>query len=139
LPLILPFAVGIVSAAFLWKWRRADAEVTIRIKNPMELGSAIKFALIFALILFMSRAADYYFGSSGVYAAAALAGLADVDAFTVSAANLARENILTQGTAASSILLAGAANTAVKGAIAVVVGGRTLRAPVLPIFLALFL
>jgi uncharacterized membrane protein (DUF4010 family) len=139
LPIILPFAVGIVSAAFLWKRPREDAEVTIRIKNPMELGSAIEFALLFALILFMSRAADYYFGSSGVYATAVVAGLADVDAFTVSAANLARENILTQATAASSILLAGTANTAVKAAIAMVMGGRTLRPAILPIFLALFL
>jgi uncharacterized membrane protein (DUF4010 family) len=64
----------------------------------------------------------------------ALAGLADVDAFTISAAGLARQGVLAQSTAGPSILLAGAMNTLVKGGIAAVLGGPGLRRIILPIF-----
>jgi uncharacterized membrane protein (DUF4010 family) len=106
-------------------------------KNPMELWSAIKFGLFFAVVLFLSRSAYHYFGATGVYIAGGISGLADVDAFTISAAGLAQQGVLTHGTAGASIMLAGAMNTLVKGGIAAVVGGPALRRVTFPIFAAI--
>jgi uncharacterized membrane protein (DUF4010 family) len=134
IPLVLPVAAGTGAGAFLWKQKGAEQEAALEVKNPMELGSAIKFGLVFAVVLFVARAAYQYFGTSGIYAAGALAGLADVDAFTISAAGLAQQGVLAQSTAGASILLAGATNTLVKGGIAAVLGGPALRRVILPIF-----
>ncbi|MBZ5669428.1 MAG: MgtC/SapB family protein [Acidobacteriia bacterium] len=139
LPMALPVVIGVGVGILLWRQKGAQQETALEVKNPMELGSAIKFGLIFAGVLFISRAAYYYFGSSGIYAAGALAGLADVDAFTISAAGLARQGVLARSTAGGSILLAGAMNTLVKGGIAAFLGGRALRRVILPIFVAMVL
>jgi len=139
LPMALPVAIGAGVGIFLWRQKGGQQEDALQVKNPMELGNAIKFGLIFAVVLFISRAAYYYLGSSGIYAAGALAGLADVDAFTISAAGLARQGVLARSTAGGSILLAGAMNTLVKGGIAAFLGGRALRRVILPVFVAMAL
>jgi uncharacterized membrane protein (DUF4010 family) len=139
LPIIFPTAVGAVAGLYLWTRKRGDTETQLQVKNPMELASAIKFGLVFGVVLFVSRAAYHYFGSSGVYFAAALAGMADVDAFTISAARLAEQNVLAPATANATILLAGAMNTLVKGGIAVFLGGKNLRSIIIPAFVALFI
>jgi uncharacterized membrane protein (DUF4010 family) len=105
----------------------------------MELWSAIKFGLMFAVVMFASRAGYHYFGSSGMYVTGVLAGLVDLDAFTISAARLAHDSILAPNTANASILLACATNTLVKGGIAVALGGRPLSKVIIPIFATLAL
>ncbi|MFB3924271.1 MAG: MgtC/SapB family protein [Terriglobia bacterium] len=135
----MPALVGVGVAVYLWRSKAAEGEAQLKVKNPMDLGQALKFALLFAVVLFVATAAHHYFGSAGVYIASALAGLTDVDAITVSMARLARENVLVPSTANASILLACAMNTLVKGGIAVVIGGKPLRPVIAPIFLALFI
>jgi uncharacterized membrane protein (DUF4010 family) len=139
LPIAVPTIAGVGVGLVLWKRRIGQAEARLQVKNPMELGRAVQFALLFAVVLFVSKAAHHYFGSAGVYAASALAGLADVDAITVSMARLAHDGVLVHSTANASILLASAINTLVKGGIAAVIGGRALRAVIGPIFLGLAL
>jgi uncharacterized membrane protein (DUF4010 family) len=139
LSMALPAVVGVGGAIILWKQKSGEQDAALPVKNPMELGSAIKFGLVFAVVLFVARAGYHYFGTSGIYAAAALAGLADVDAITISAAGLAREGVLTPSTAGAAILLAGAMNTLVKGGIAAVLGGPALRRVIVPVFAALTL
>jgi len=139
LPIALPALTGIALALFLWLKKGARGEAALHVKNPMELGSAIKFGLIFAVVLFISKAANQYYGSSGVYVAGALSGMADVDAFTVSAARLAHDSVLAPRTANAAILLAGAMNTLVKGGIATWLGGQALRRVIIPVFAVLFL
>jgi uncharacterized membrane protein (DUF4010 family) len=74
-----------------------------------------------------------------MYVTGVLAGLVDVDAFTISAARLAHDSILAPNTANASILVACATNTLVKGGIAVVLGGRPLSKVIIPIFATLAL
>jgi len=138
LPILAPGILGIGMGLFLWRKRESGADARLDVKNPMELGQAVKFALLFAVVLFGASAAHHYFGSTGVYIASGLAGLTDVDAITVSMARLARENVLAPGTAGASILLACAMNTLVKGGIAVLTGGASLRRVIMPLFAALF-
>ncbi len=138
-PIAIPAATGLLAGAYLWRKKSETAAATLEVKNPMELGSAIKFGLLFAAVLVAARAAHHYFGSTGLFIAAGLAGLTDVDAITISTARLARDGVLATSTANAAILLASAANTVVKGGLAVSLGGKALRAAILPIFLTMVL
>jgi uncharacterized membrane protein (DUF4010 family) len=139
LPLVLPILVSLGAGLYLWRKKGVPARASLDVKNPMELGAAIQFALLFAVVLFVARAAQARWGTAGVYIASALAGLTDVDAITLSSARLARDQILANSAATASILLAGGMNMLVKGGIAAVLGGKALRAVILPVFLTVSL
>jgi uncharacterized membrane protein (DUF4010 family) len=139
LPMALPFLVGAGIAIFLWERKTSEREATLHVKNPMNLWTAIKFGLIFAVVMFVSKAGYQCFGTSGIYLAGGLAGLVNPDAFTISAAQLVTERTLEPNTANASILVACASNTLVKGGIAVVLGGRPLGKVIIPIFVTLML
>src|SRR5690349_24003257 len=68
-----------------------------------------------------SHYARGWFGHTGLYATAALAGLVDVDAITVTAATLAD---MPGGVIVAVILIAAAVNTLVKVAITLALGPR---------------
>jgi uncharacterized membrane protein (DUF4010 family) len=91
-------------------------------KNPFDLPSALQFAVFMALILLLSTLAARYLGSSGLLGFAALSGLADVDAITLSLARM-QEPAISIELATDGILLAAIVNTAVKTAIAGLSGG----------------
>jgi uncharacterized membrane protein (DUF4010 family) len=139
LPMALPFLVGTGMSVFLWERKTSEREAALHVKNPMELWSAIKFGLIFAVVMFVAKAGYQYFGSSGIYMTGVLAGLVNPDAFIISAAQLAAVKTLAPNTANASILAACASNTLVKGGIAVVSGGRAVGRVVIPIFTILTL
>jgi uncharacterized membrane protein (DUF4010 family) len=120
-------AVGGVGVC-LWLWLRSDRVRTsaqeLAVSNPFELGAALSFALLFAIILLGSKAASVYLGTAGTYATGVLAGTTDVDAITLSMAKLAGPaGGLSHQVAATTIFLATASNTVVKGVMAVVAGG----------------
>ncbi len=131
--IVILTASGLAATALLLFGKRKQTTGEVKLKNPFELMSAIKFGLIFAVILFVSKAAQQYLGSGGVYLAAGLAGLTDVDAITLSMANLAKES-LSEDTAAIAILIAVVTNTIVKAGIAFVLGASALRRYTLPGF-----
>jgi len=95
------------------------------VKNPFELGSAIKVGLVFGVVLLVTKAANVYLGAEGLYLAAAISGATDVDAVVISSAKLATNGI-SQVVAASAITIAIAANTIVKTIMAWSIGGRPL-------------
>jgi uncharacterized membrane protein (DUF4010 family) len=74
----------------------------------------------------------------GVFASAGLAGLADVDAISISLAELHRAGGLT-GAAAPAIGVAAVVNTIVKVILATTLGGRELSRVVAPSLLAALL
>jgi uncharacterized membrane protein (DUF4010 family) len=86
----------------------------------------VKFALLFAAVLWVSKAAQSYAGSTGIYLAAVLAGTTDVDAITLSSADLTKTNGLDPRVATTAIFLASLTNTAAKGILASVLGGWKL-------------
>jgi len=112
--------------AALLLWLRSRGEPThagaLQVSNPFALGTALRFALLFAAVLLASKAASTYLGTGGAYAAGVLAGATDVDAITLSMAALARGG-LAERVAATTIFLGIASNTVVKGVMAVVTGG----------------
>jgi uncharacterized membrane protein (DUF4010 family) len=134
LPMAVPFVLGTGIAIFLWERRTSEREAALHVKNPMDLWSAIKFAVIFAVVMFASKAGYEYFGTSGIYVTSVLAGLVNPDAFIISAAQLASVKTLAPGTANAAIIASCASNTLAKGGIAVMSGGRPLGRVIIPIF-----
>lgn len=119
----------LVSVAFaLWLARRpmpADGPETdggengLDIQNPLNLRAAATFAILLSAVSVAAAALEELFGARGVFALAAVSGLADVDAITLS---------MTQGTmavelAVLAILTAVAVNTASKAVLARLAGG----------------
>jgi uncharacterized membrane protein (DUF4010 family) len=137
-PLFLPFAaMGLVAAgaaALIYlrsdpDGKGASARDNLRVANPFSITSAAKFAAFFAVVLVAVKIAQDNFSDSGVYAVAALAGLTDVDAITLSMAELARTG--SAQVAVIAIVIASLVNTAVKCGIAFVLGGPALGRPLL--------
>ena len=85
--------------------------------------------MLFAAVLLLVKLAQFYFPGGGVYVLAALAGLTDVDAITLSMAEYARSNART--VAALAVVIASISNTVVKCGMVTALGGAGLRRPVL--------
>ena len=115
---------GISSLLLLWHSRR-DAKATRRqeiYKNPFELPEVLRFGAILAVVGLAVVLARQYFGDQGLLAVAALSGVADVDALTLSVARMRDAG----NVAATAILLTVAVNTVAKSIYAGVAGGFKL-------------
>lgn len=96
-------------------------------RNPLHVGAALQMALLFQVVLSLVSAAEVWFGQTGLYASAAVLGLTDVDALTVSMAM--RTSTGTPATVAAVALVLGiTANALVKATIAVTVGRGRFKA-----------
>jgi uncharacterized membrane protein (DUF4010 family) len=113
---MLAFAVpGLAVCAWLWGRARSPETASVAAgANPFELGQAIRFGLVFGVITFAAKAAQIYLGSAGLYLAGVLAGLTDVDAISLSMAQLSLADPASSEPALRTILLAVASNTAFK-------------------------
>jgi uncharacterized membrane protein (DUF4010 family) len=133
LPLSATGAAGAAYGAWLHFSDRASPETEIQFSNPFEVGPALRFGLLYAVVLLVSRAAQLEFGDRGVLLSALVAGVADVDAITLSLSELSRTS---QGlgleAAASGVMVAAMANTALKGGIVLVTASSSLRRRVWP-------
>ncbi|MEK7797345.1 MAG: DUF4010 domain-containing protein, partial [Nitrospirota bacterium] len=97
----------------------------VSLRNPFELGSALKFGLFFAVVIFAAKAAHVFLGEKGLYASSVVAGSTDVDAILLSVVQFHKEGLLT-ATAVTAITLGAITNTVVKAGIAGWLGGRSL-------------
>ena len=136
----LAFAVGLLCIASLgacyWLWRRRQQAERGEVNagnNPFELGEAIKFGLLFGVVVLIAKAAQVYFGDAGLYLAAGIAGLTDVDAITLAMADLANADQSNVVTAARAIIIAVMANTLTKSGMSIGLGSPELRRITLPI------
>jgi uncharacterized membrane protein (DUF4010 family) len=109
----------------------------IRLRNPLELSQAVKFGVLLTVILVLSEAFRSSMGQAGIYTLAAVAGLADVDAMTLSLARMSPQELpLTAAVLAAMIVTT--VNTITKGVMVRTIGGKDLGWKVLgPMALAL--
>jgi uncharacterized membrane protein (DUF4010 family) len=119
-------AAGVVMlAAGGWLvWRRTDGaedKPLLELKNPFDLGTALKLAGFIAVISLLAKIVSETVGDAGVLVVAAVSGLADVDALTLSMTRLAPGSVAA-ATAALAIAIAAGVNTVVKAAMATTVG-----------------
>jgi uncharacterized membrane protein (DUF4010 family) len=137
-PMVAMAAVGLAGALVLRLAApaRRDSRPDIQgIANPLELGMALKFGAFLAVVVVVTRYFQDWFGAAGVYTVAALSGVTDVDAVTISVARMANAD-LASAVATGAIVTAASVNTAIKGGIALVVGGRRVGLRVIAVYLA---
>jgi uncharacterized membrane protein (DUF4010 family) len=138
LPLLAAALVLAAYAAFLYIRHKDDSSQEVTLVNPFELKPALTFGVIYAAILLVSRAAQIYFGEIGIYISSALAGLADVNAVTLTMAELSSQpEASSMGgveleIAAEAVILAALSNTVVRSIMVYVTGASALRRFMLP-------
>jgi uncharacterized membrane protein (DUF4010 family) len=119
---IAAVALGLPSLVLLRpRAQTSDGRREIAVRNPFELGTALKLAGFIAVIMLVSKVVVEHVGERAVLAVAALSGLADVDAVTLSLARMARDGV-SPAIAVAGIAIAVAVNTLVKVAFAAIVG-----------------
>jgi uncharacterized membrane protein (DUF4010 family) len=136
-PPLLAMMVGMAGVGLVLRLR-VGGELTAPAPDepPSDLRSAVVFGALYAVVLVCVAFARRHFGDSGLYAVAAVSGLTDMDAITLSSAQLVGRGELEVGQAWRMILVGGMANLVLKGGIAVVAGHRALRRPLLVSFAA---
>jgi len=145
LPLVWPALaamglVGLLYAAYLYFSQNAIDEEELSLSNPFELGPAIKFGLIYALVLLVTKAAEIYIGEEGIFITSFFAGLADVDAITLSISDLTRlGGSISLATGKVAVILATLSNTLSKGVLVFSLGSKTLRKFVWPIIVLMLI
>jgi len=133
---LVPFAVMAVVvggfAAYLY-FRGGSVDTaargSLKVQNPFSLTEAAKFAALFAVVLLAVKIVQEHFPPSGLYAVAALAGLTDVDAITLSMSEFAKAG--DAGVAVMAIVIAALTNTLVKCGMAFFFAGPALGKPLL--------
>ena len=116
------------AGVLLWR-QRSDAASSkageIAVSTPFTLTQAAKFGLLFAAVLLVVKIVSDLELPGGLYVVAALAGLTDVDAISLSMAQHARGGATLVATIA--IVIATLANTVVKAGMAASIGSAGYR------------
>jgi uncharacterized membrane protein (DUF4010 family) len=144
IPFVVMGLAGLSAAAFFYRRSTrmrpgvARTSTDVPLKNPFSLTKAATFGLIFAIILLAVKIAESRFSSQGLYLVSILAELTDVDAITLSLANLAKSGG-DRTTAVNAITLAAMANTLAKCGLVFALSSRALKSRILPASLAIIL
>jgi uncharacterized membrane protein (DUF4010 family) len=136
--LILPLSAlslaGFIFCAVQYRWRTdavkqsAQAMHLAASANPLELGAAAIFALLFVAVSLITVLVKSQLGISGIYALAAIVGISDIDPFVL---NLAQGGVAGMESAAlaAAILIAASSNNILKAAYAAgFAGGKATAA-----------
>lgn len=102
--------------------------------NPAGMKPAIIFGVLYVIILLGVAFASDRLGSSGLYSVAVISGLTDMDAITLSTAELMNKGSLDLTTGWRVILIAVQANLVFKAGIAGFLGGKTILRRIAPTF-----
>ena len=102
---------------------------SFKLRNPVELGQALQFGLLLALIILATHAARAWLGEAGIYLLAIVSGIADVDAITISMSRLGLAEVPIRS-AAIAVLAATMVNTLTKGALVAIIAGAKTATPI---------
>jgi uncharacterized membrane protein (DUF4010 family) len=102
--------------------------------DPTDLIGAVVFGLLYAGVLLGSAAVEDRFGVGALYAVAAVSGLTDVDAITLSTAHLAADGRVPPETGWRIVLVAALSNLVFKGGAVMVLGSPGLRRRIAVLF-----
>ncbi len=132
----LPLAVfgpAVVAGALaaLWLGRQAKPltkgdSAKLAPRNPLNLRAALQFGALLAVLSLLSRAVQEWAGAAGLYALAALSGIADVDAITLSVLSGDGASRGDGQVAGIAIAIAAGVNTVVKAVLSFTIGGTRL-------------
>lgn len=126
LALGLLFGVLFIAGWLNFRFDRTNEAPVMAPRNPAALGTPLLFGGLYAAVLLGIAAANAYFGHKGVYFVGALSGVTDMDAITLSVANLVNGGDITRGTGWRVVVVAALANLIFKGLVVAVMGERRL-------------
>ena len=136
--LALPLILGALAQAGLGvaiAWRASGAgesAESLALTNPLDLMVVLQFGALLAIIMALANGIAGWASSAGTFALAAISGIVDVDAISLSMARLAPER-LAATTAVIAILIAVAVNSTAKVAIASSTGGMAFARLLVPV------
>jgi len=134
LPVMAMMIVAYGYAYFLWRKDKDFSSLEYKPKNPFELGSAVRFGLLLAVIMLSAKAVRHWYGDTGLYALSAISGVIDVDAITLSIAKMTTQS-LPLDVGGRAIILAVIVNTIVKMGLVIFLGLTLLKKYALPGYL----
>jgi uncharacterized membrane protein (DUF4010 family) len=124
--LVLVAVVGAV--AVVW-WLRAGQSrkesSEVKVSNPLTLTAALQFGALYGAIVFFSKMLLDRVSEASLPIVGAVSGINDVDAITLSTANLVADG-LDPAVGARAVMAAVVVNTVVKAGIVTVLGTRRL-------------
>ena len=128
-PLVgLSLAAVLISTMQYWFLSPSEPQRGPVSQNPLALGAAAIFAILFVLTSLLSAWVKTEFGIAGIYSLAAVIGIADIDPFVL---NLAQGGTLVfrLNAMAAAILIAASSNNLLKAVYAASFAGRRAVAP----------
>jgi uncharacterized membrane protein (DUF4010 family) len=125
-PIGVMFAAAAMISIYLWLRSRGAKTRFPPQEDPSELKAAIVFGVIYALVSLAVAAAKHWFDDAGIYAVAAISGLSDMDAITLSTAQMMRHGRLDVNIGWRAIVIASMANLVFKGGIVALLGSPRL-------------
>jgi uncharacterized membrane protein (DUF4010 family) len=131
-PALIPFltapavVAALAAAAGVRKRPDGNGAPPIVARNPLQLSAALQMAALFQLVILLVSLARTTWGEAGVLTTAAVLGLTDVDALTVSMARNVAQTV-SLDTAALAIAVGVLANTVLKMAVALFIGSPLFR------------
>ena len=143
LPRLLPILAsgllfGLLVALYNWRKMSHETELSVpQTRNPAELHTAIGFGLLYVAVLLGSAWMKDIAGSQGLYVAALISGLTDVDAITLSSLRLFNLGQLSEHQTVTAITIAFLSNLAFKFGLIIFLGGKSLAKQVSIGFLAI--
>jgi uncharacterized membrane protein (DUF4010 family) len=118
--------VVLAPAGIVWLRRDHHAEGDLpQLHNPLELGAAIRFGLLLATVLLLTRLLSDAYGDAGLLAIGAVSGIVDLNAITLTVARMSSEQA---GTAAgvATVVLASVSNGIFKAVLSLAAGTPAL-------------
>lgn len=138
-PLILMAVTSAIGSLVMFKIAgKKDTTATIEISNPCDISSALKFGLLLGVIVLAVHYARQWLGDMGVYAIAAISGIVDVDAISLSMAEQSMHGLGSQ-IAIGGIIIAVAVNTVVKVMFVASIAGKKMAFPLAVMSVAVIL
>jgi uncharacterized membrane protein (DUF4010 family) len=128
LPQVVMLCIAAAAAGTFYRRSRSAEEITtdVLLRNPFSLTAAMKFAAVFAIVMLAVALVQRYAPGNGELVVAALAGLSDVDAITLSMASFARGGG-DPGLAARAITVAAFSNTLTKCALVLALSAPSFK------------
>jgi len=137
--LVVPFALMALPGLGFSLWvlflRRSDTTTVSppALHNPLNLSVAIKFAVIYAVVAFLVKAALALELQKGLLPLSFLSGLTDLDAIALMMANSRNDGTVVPLLATQSVIVGAIANSILKGGFALTLGTSALRRQVVTV------
>ncbi len=131
-------AAAVAGGLYCWYLSNKEDKIepiddNLALEKPFSIKNSLVFGGLYAVIIVLANIAQINFGDEGIYLSAIVAGFTDVDAITLSMAEMSRiSGRLDPNVAIKAITLATVSNTMVKATIVLFTAHKALKKKILP-------